>query len=188
MENRIGFGRRLGAFMIDFLIIAMMGIWLVFLIPNFLESLVDWSKVPENQLSTLREYYGNNADYFMLISPAILISSFIYNLSEGFFGFTLGKLMLDIRIGKANGTKANIKIFMLRFAFKNVSTIFQLIAVAGMYAWLNSLSNLFSLIIFVGCLFVLGEKKLAFHDMLAKTAVYKKKFLTKNIDSNVSDS
>lgn len=188
MENRIGFGRRLGAFIIDFLIIAMGSIWLMFSIPNFLESLVDWSQIPENQLSIIREYYGDNADYVMLFSPAMLISSFIYNLSEGFWGFTLGKLMLSIRVGKANGIRANSQRLMLRFALKNISTILQLIAVAGMFAWLNSLSNLFGLIIFVGCLFVLGEKKLAFHDMLAKTAVYKKEYLTKNIDSNVPDS
>lgn len=183
MENRIGFGRRLGASLIDYVIVLMISIWLIFLIPNFLELLVDWSKIPENQLDTLRRSFGSKTEHFVLIAPALVIASFFYNLSEAFFGFTLGKAMLSIRIANSNGTKGSIEKFMLRFVLKNSNTILQLIAIASFISWLDSLSNLFGLIIFVGCLFVLGEKKLAFHDMLAKTAVYKKEFLTKNIDS-----
>jgi uncharacterized RDD family membrane protein YckC len=39
---------------------------------------------------------------------------------------------------------------------------------------LATLGSLAGLIIFVGCFFTLGVKKQAFHDMIAKTAVYKK--------------
>jgi hypothetical protein len=39
---------------------------------------------------------------------------------------------------------------------------------------LATLGNLAGLIFFVGCFFTLGMKRQAFHDMIAKTAVYPK--------------
>jgi uncharacterized RDD family membrane protein YckC len=66
---------------------------------------------------------------------------------------------------------------MGRFAIKNISSIIGLIAIALMATTLNTIGSVLGFVIIIGCFFVLGESKLAFHDMLAKTAVYWRKDL-----------
>lgn len=174
MKERIGFGRRLGAFAIDVVFISIISLIIISLIPNILESLIDWSKIANEHISMIENMYGKFANYFLFIAPASVISSIIYNLLEGFTGYTVGKLILGIAVGNNDGTKATTSKLFLRFALKNMNSIVSLLAMITFINILSSLSNLLALAIIVGCFFVLGENKLAFHDMIAKTAVYKK--------------
>ncbi len=178
--ERIGFGRRLGAAIIDGLILTGLAYIIIFAIPNILENLVDWSKISEDSIEQMEAIYGNFANTMMLMAPAIAIASFLYNLLEGFKGYTLGKLMLGIQIGNQDGTQASVNKLMLRFSIKNISTILNLIAITTFIGFIDSIASFLGLVIFIGCFFVLGEKKLAFHDMIAKTAVYKKSDIENN--------
>ncbi len=173
MEKRIGFGRRLGAYLIDFVFILGLAYILASVTGDFFERFVDFSKMTDQQIDAL------SAKPLMwtlsIIFPvAVVIVSFIYNLVEGFLGYTVGKLMLGLKIGNQDGTQADQGKFMLRFAIKNISSIFGLIGFAAMVSTINSIGSVLGLVIVIGCFFVLGENKLAFHDMIAKTAVFRK--------------
>ena len=98
----------------------------------------------------------------------------VYFLLEGLTGYTLGKLILGIRIANDDGTKAGVGKLLYRYLVKNSGYVLALVALfTGVHA-LATLGNVAGLIIFVGCFFTLGVKKQAFHDMIAKTAVYNK--------------
>ena len=77
---------------------------------------------------------------------------------EGFTGQTPGKMILGITVANMNGEKATIDKLLLR-AFIKIT---------------GSFVGIIGFIIFVGCFLVLGEKKQALHDIICKTAVYKK--------------
>ncbi|HET9707539.1 MAG TPA: RDD family protein, partial [Gemmatimonadales bacterium] len=98
----------------------------------------------------------------------------VYFLFEGLTGYTLGKLILGIRIANDDGTAAGVGKLLYRYLLKNSGSFLALVALfTGVHA-LATLGNLAGLLIFVGCFFTLGMKRQAFHDMIAKTAVYPK--------------
>lgn len=174
MENRIGFGRRLGAYFIDFLFVLGIAFILSSLFGDFLEKFVDFSKITDEQLEQMQSIYGNFTDLMLTISVSSIVAGFIYNLVEGFTGYTLGKLMLGIQIGNQDGTPAEQNTLMVRFALKNISFIIGLIGAAAMISTINTVGTVLGIIVFIGCFFALGDKKLALHDMIAKTAVFRK--------------
>ena len=178
MENRIGFGRRFGAYVIDIIFIMGIGFILSSLYSDFFERFVDFSKMTEEQLEQMESIYGNFSDIMLTLSVTITLASFVYNLVEGFLGYTVGKLMLGIQIGNQDGTPAESGTLMTRFAIKNISTIVGLIGLAVMMSMLNTVGSVLGFVILIGCFFALGEKKLALHDMIAKTAVFRKTELT----------
>ncbi len=175
MENRIGFGRRLGAYVIDLLIVIGLAYIVASISGTFFEKFVDFSKFTDEQA-----FFDANPTLWLLFViipiPAVLMS-FIYNLIEGFTGNTPAKYLLGIKIGNQDGTKASQGKLMGRFAIKNISSIIGLIAIALMASTLNIIGSVLGFVIFIGCFFVLGESKLALHDMIAKTAVYWRKDL-----------
>jgi len=171
MENRIGFGRRLGAYVIDFVII----LGLAFILSNLLsEFLWNFVNVSDEEYDQVSKIYGNFTDTMLTISVSATLLGFLYNLLEGFTGYTLGKLMLGIQIGNQDGTFAAQNKLMLRYAIKNIGTIIGLIAIAISIKLVGTVGNILGFVIVIGCFFTLGENKLALHDMVAKTAVYRK--------------
>lgn len=173
MEKRIGFGRRLGAYLIDIVFIVGLGYILISLTGDLLEQFVDFSKMNDEQINALSSQ-PIMWTLSVLLPIAIVFVSFIYNLLEGFTGFTLGKLMLGIQIGNQDGTPTEISKLMARYALKNISSIVGLIGLAAMISIINTIGSALGFVVTIGCFFALGEKKLALHDMLAKTAVYRK--------------
>lgn len=177
METRIGFGRRLGAYVIDIVFVFGIAFILGSLFGEFFERFIDWSEITDEQIAQTEMVFKGFANFIFTLGATATIAAFVYNLLEGFTGYTLGKLMLGIQIANQDGTKAEQGKLMLRFAIKNISTIVGLIGIAIMVSMVNNIGSVLGFIIFIGCFFAIGEKKLALHDMLAKTAVYRKKEL-----------
>lgn len=176
MEQRIGFGRRLGAYLIDFVFIAGLAFMLSSVMNDFLQNFVLMTDEEYEQAATL---YKGFTDVMIAMSVASVIVSFLYNLLEGFTGYTLGKLMLGIQIGNQDGTFAAQNKLMLRYAIKNIGTIIGLIGIAISIKMVGTIGSIFGIVIVIGCFFTLGENKLALHDMIANTAVYRKNELGK---------
>lgn len=174
MERRIGFGRRLGAFLIDFAFIMGGAFILSSITGDYLERFVDFSKISEEQLTQMESIYGNFSSIMLTIGVSATLISFIYNLVEGFLGYTAGKLMLGIQIGNQDGNNAETATLMTRYAIKNISTIVGLIGLATLISVVSTIGSVLGFVILIGCFFALGEKKLALHDIIAKTAVYRK--------------
>jgi uncharacterized RDD family membrane protein YckC len=105
----------------------------------------------------------------MIIAAAVL--GLAYFLIEGFTGFTLGKLMLGMRIANADGTQAAVPKLLTRWAVKNNNFIFSVLAAVAGVKFLATLGTLGALVIFVGCFLALGASKQALHDRICETRV-----------------
>lgn len=174
METRIGFGRRLGAFLIDFVISSGLAFIIVSLAGSMFENFVDWSKFSDEVINQMGSIYGNFTETIIYLSVVGTLVSFLYFIVEGFTGYTIGKLILGIQIGTQEGKRADQSKLMVRFAIKNISTIVGLISTATMVSIIGTIGSILGFIVLIGCFFALGENKLAMHDMIAKTAVYRK--------------
>ncbi len=175
MEQRVGFGKRLGAFLLDCVIVwaaaYLLGGTIGGLFGGTLGAMV--GNVGGGDPAAAAVTGGAMAAMLGMIAAAAVLA-IIYFLLEGFTGYTLGKLLLGIRIASADGTQAPVSQLLMRYALKNINYLcIVLAAVVGLRV-LATVGNLLGLAIFIGCFFVLGASRQALHDMIAKTAVYPK--------------
>jgi len=176
LAYRIGFGRRLGALVLDSLILAIV-ILIVFqangffasymnLIEAFKENYTNAPLLAELQQQFFRENLSNF--YF-----ATILSVVYYSL-EILIGASLGKLILGIQIAKAARIKADYGTLSIRFLIKNGAVVFSFLWLITGVQTFNTVNMLVNLALVVGFFFVLGQKRQGFHDMIAKTAVFRK--------------
>jgi len=159
---RVGFGRRLGAFLIDYLIFSLL-ITIVMFLTGKIDDLMSLSASGSFDL-------GEIAKASESIAPLVLIVSLVYYSLEAFVGFTLGKLTLGIRIASADQKPATLTQLMIRFAIKNINVLLSLIGLA--VSFVSTIGTYLGFGVFVGYFFVLRKKKQGFHDSIAGTAVY----------------
>lgn len=160
--ERVGFGKRLGSSLLDFIISLLPGIVLgIYAGATIAAFLLDFF-YDEAQLETIQAGFSGEiaASIIGLVASlaGIAFTSIFFYVLEGFTGQTPGKMILGITVANMNGEKATIDKLLLR-AFIKIT---------------GSFVGIIGLIIFVGCFLVLGEKKQALHDIICKTAVYKK--------------
>lgn len=173
MENRIGFGLRLGAFLIDLVLIAV----ITFILTTVLGIGGMAAGAAAGGSDDFGALAGATTGFLAGIMAAMLMASIIsavWFLLEGLVGFTIGKLIVGIQIGNDDGTKAGTGKLLLRYAIKNISFLLGIIATLTSVMAIRTLGNILGLVVFIGLFFVLGAKKQAFQDMIAKTAVYKR--------------
>lgn len=181
MEQRIGFGKRLGAFVLDCVLCGILaavggstiGGWFGAYTGAMTAGAASAAAGAGDNTQAAAALGGMFGAIAGIVLAATVIAT-VYFLFEGFTGYTLGKLMLGIRIANDDGTRAGVGKLLLRFLVKNSGSVLSLLAIFTATAALFQLSRIASLIIFVGCFFTLGVKRQAFHDMIAKTAVYPK--------------
>jgi len=179
MEQRVGFGPRLGAWLLDCVIVfvlaffgggtigGLIGVTAGAAIGGAMATQADSMAAASAALGGL---FGGLVAFFI----AAAVIGIVYFLIEGFTGYTLGKLMLGIRVASDDGTSAGVGKLLTRYAIKNCNILLTVLAALSGVTALRTLGNLGGLLILVGCFFVLGMRKQAFHDMLAHTAVYPK--------------
>jgi uncharacterized RDD family membrane protein YckC len=180
MEQRVGFGPRLGALLLDCVIVAVLAVvgggtisgLLGLTGAAVLSSAMSSSGADSLALATAAIGGMFGAIFGFVVAAALI--GVAYFLIEGFTGYTLGKLMLGIRVANADGTAAGVGTLLARYAIKNCNFILTVLAVVSGMGVLKTLGNLGGLAVFVGCFFTLGMKKQALHDMIVGTAVYPK--------------
>lgn len=101
----------------------------------------------------------------------------VYALLEAFLGATVGKMLVGIKIGDADGTKAGLGKLFLRYALKNGAFLCALLAGLIGVELLTTVGGIWSLTWFLGCFLVLTQARQGLHDKIAGTAVYPSKVL-----------
>lgn len=182
MENRVGFGLRLGAFAIDIVFVWILAIILASLVPSFY---AEYAK--EQVMNTLVPglMFRYNGDMLSIIIDSSRISimaefvGLVYFLPEIIWGVSLGKLMLKLRIVNANGNDASKGVLAGRYVVKHIGTVFSVLVLVGV-SLLTSLGNLLEIVAFIGCFFAIGDNKQALHDIICRTIVVKKSDVNQN--------
>lgn len=160
--EKVGFGKRLLASIIDAVIFIVIGIF---------TAIVTGAQIGFSMGGTGEA--GVPAVPTMAILSSILIP-LLYTLLEVFKAATPGKMFLGLKIANVDGTAASQDVLIKRWAIKFSASLLQAIAVITGLSLVGTLSNIAGIIVFIGCFFVLGADKQALHDKLAKTAVFKK--------------
>lgn len=171
---RVGFGKRLGAALIDaliILIILVIGMALTGIISEF--SYIDFNTFATDP----QEMKDFNDLIFKRFIPLQLVIGFVYYLLELFVAASPGKLILGLKIGSQNKTNASFMSLFIRFISKHIDFVTTSLFIVTAIELFSVLNTLLGIVVFVGCFFVFGEKKQALHDMIAKTAVYHKEDL-----------
>ncbi|GIV56644.1 MAG: hypothetical protein KatS3mg040_1412 [Candidatus Kapaibacterium sp.] len=184
-ELRIGFGRRLGALLIDAVIIAALAAGVYTIAHDTFEKLLSTyiSHQLQEQSVALSELDGEQADAIMDFTTAGIVWGFIagslallYSLMEIAYGATLGKMALGIKIANADATTASTGTLATRWFIKSgLASLLNLLATLTAASILSTLATIVGIVIFIGCFFVLGANRQALHDMIAKTAVYRRR-------------
>lgn len=167
--ERIGFGRRLGAFCLDIVIVSVVS----FFTGGTLGGLVGgMAGAMGAEADAATAAAGGALGAVVGMVAALMLVGTVYFLIEGFTGYTLGKYLLGIRVANADGTRASTGALLTRYAAKNVNFLLSLAAGLSGIAALSKIGGILGFVIFIGFFFVLGANRQGFHDMLAKTAVY----------------
>lgn len=192
-DVRIGFGSRFGAAIIDVVLVSVLAFILGPTIGAMIGAGAVGSEVgmptggtsDEDMARGLAVGAGALGGALAGLVLAIPILGSLYFLMEAITGFTLGKLMLGIQIANEDGSKAEIKDLMIRFGIKNLGLVLGLIGGLTGLGIFNKVSPVASLIILIGCFFVLGAAKQAIHDKVAKTAVFLRRDLAQMQGGNL---
>jgi uncharacterized RDD family membrane protein YckC len=164
--TRIGFGPRLGAALIDIVFT-----WILMLIAIFVTGMNEIFSGSFIETITNQSVMQDFQKEFL---PIAILIGFLYYSMEIFLAATPGKLILGLQIANDDGKRASMGKLFLRFSVKNVSNYTNLLFYITASMIFSTIGSVLGIIILVGFFFVLSKNKQAFHDMLAKTAVYKR--------------
>src|SRR6266540_5057287 len=170
MENRIGFGKRLGAMILDIILCGVLVGVLGGVVGGML-GLTAGSLTAGQGDAAAGAVSGAALGAIMGMVAAAAVIGCAYFLIEGFTGYTLGKLILGIRVANADGTQAPVSTLLARWALKNINFVGTAAAVVTGLEFIRVLGNVGGLVIFVGCFLVLGVSRQALHDRIVNTAV-----------------
>ncbi len=181
--KRIGFGPRLLVSLIDaaiMLTILPIIAWLListkaadFMIQKGYEAL----KSDEEAIEMIEKTMGEYFNFYLILIALLTTFGIVYNLIEGFFGASPGKMIMGLQVANADGSKGDINLYMKRWFIKNANAVLVIINLLVANAVLENIASIIGLVIFFGCFAALGDKKQALHDIIANTAVYKRKEL-----------
>lgn len=183
-DRRVGFGPRVGAWLLDQIGLWFVTIALVLIITSLQPGQTEFVKESLRELLTAmkemglpREMINEALPYLLSMLYAGFLSPIIYWSIEAFTGASPGKRIMKLRIGREDGAIAEPSIIAMRTAIKMSDRILKLIAlvpVADIIArGITSASSLVEVVIVIGCFIVLSAKKQALHDMIARTAVFR---------------
>ena len=176
MEKRVGFGPRLGAALLDMVLICIVSL----LFGGTLGALLGLGAgaiagaAGEGDSAAAAGAAGAAIGALGGMMIGIYVFGFLYSLIEAFTGASPGKMVLKLKIGVEDGRQAPVSTYAARWAVKYAGTLIGLLALMPGLHLLSAVGSLAGFVIFIGCFLVLGDKKQALHDMAAKTAVFKK--------------
>ncbi len=179
--ERVGFGQRMVAYIIDALATILFSVLLTFVLMNTNVGSTPTAQEVTESVVDLYEMLGipqDITDFAVKFLPAMMLASVIgavaYSLIEGLTGASPGKRAMGIRIRNADGSQPTSGTLLARWSIKNISAILSFVALAPTIAFVGTLGSFLGFAVFVGCFFALSDKRQALHDMIAQTAVFRK--------------
>lgn len=176
-DDRVGFGRRLGAYMLDVLFVLILGSIVGLLFGDQIAPLLFGKQMAEvdQAMSQLGGTFTVFFEKTMEIASGTSLTGLILIVLEGSIGQSIGKLILKIKNTNVDGSPASPGKLWLRALLKYGASILSLIGgFTGLY-FIGTIGSLWSFVIFIGFFLVFMDNKQTIHDMIAKTVVSRKK-------------
>ncbi len=186
-NERIGFWIRAGAYLIDIVFTFLFGYLLMVFVGDLFLNLffgdqiadmeLQMNKVQEMPSSSSFNFIGTFMSFFrnwMSISAGAAFAGLILVVLEGFFGQSVGKFILGIKVTDLDGGNLPSQKLWLRSGLKYGNNIIALIgSMSGLIA-ISVLGSFWGMAIFVGFFLTFMDNKQTIHDMMAKTIVSRK--------------
>jgi len=184
-NERVGFGRRFGAYLLDLLFIGIIGAIIASVAGKGLAIWLFGGIMPDfNQVAEQYRELGLDVDIvsimesIMAYSAGASLATILFFLLEGTFGQSAGKVLLSIVNTDLDGRKSPAGKLWLRSFLKYGSTFLSLVGgfIGGVIGTsvISGLGTLWWWVIFIGFFFAFTDKKQTIHDMIAKTVVSRK--------------
>ena len=185
-EDRVDFWTRLGAYLIDFLFIIILGLAIGLTIGDLLAPVLFGGQMADmnvqmDQMSQLSPEVERMLPNFMGLMMKMMafgagtsIAGLILLVMEASVGQSVGKMLLKIRISNVYGYPATPKELWSRALFKYGSTVLSLLGGITGLMILSTLGSILGLVVFVGFFLVFMDNRQTIHDMVAKTIVARK--------------
>jgi uncharacterized RDD family membrane protein YckC len=175
MENRVGFGLRLGAWALDLVALLILATVLrgvvAGLFPDVLARFIDLQLQSQGDAPAQARAIIEKMSAWSL---AMTIIGFLYSLTEAFAGWTLGKLIVRIRVVDESGQRAPVGKLMLRWLVKQSGNLLMMAGAVLAAKLAYTAGQIVGLGIGLGCFLVLSRSRQALHDKIAGTAVLRK--------------
>ncbi len=166
-QNRIGILPRLGAFVIDLILISI--IFNIIGVTGQIASHMDNTNMEALSFTQAMKALFDNTGL------AVSIFSFylFYWMLEAIIAASPGKMLLGLQIADQSGTEAHSAQLWRRYLLKNAHHFAMILALLLQQDFFLELSNIL-FIIFFGAYIIMAGKKQTLYDYLAKTAVFRK--------------
>lgn len=178
---RVGFGMRFLAWFVDWiLVLVIAGGLTVLLVTNDVtvptaqpestaevESMYRWMGISPEEAAT----YAYGAASF---SYALVLIAFGYSLISAMFGASPGKMMLGLVIANSDGRRGSMSLWIRRWAVRDANLYLQMAAIIPTLSFLDNIGAVIGIVIFIGCFMVAGQERLALHDRIAQTAIFRR--------------
>jgi uncharacterized RDD family membrane protein YckC len=176
MEKRVGFGMRFAAALIDLAVVGVVGFvagaTLGGMLGGGIGGLLGGSAGGDEAAAGAA--LGASIGAVLGVVAALAVFVFLYSLIEAFAGASPGKMILRLKVGTHDGRRGSTPLYVKRWAIKYAGTLLGLLgAIPGLHIF-GLLAPAASLVIFIGCFLVLGDRRQALHDLGAATAVFRK--------------
>ena len=179
MEKRIGFGPRLGAYVIDIVLVWILASVFSAMVPSLLVDAAQ-KQVDETLSSSPMVASVYTGEMLKMLLSVIRVALFvnlarlIYFSTEIFLGASVGKMLLGLKIVSADGGDASTGVLLGRYLLKHIGKVCTVLSLLCIPMVFNAFGSLFGFVIFVGCFFAAGDRHQTIHDMLCRTIVVKK--------------
>lgn len=175
MESRVGFWPRLGAYFIDTILVmavaALTASFFAGLFPQATAVAVaeatDPAKMPDEKMRATMAATAR----FLISAPFVGV---LYFLTEALGGWSVGKLLLGLRIGSASGRPAARGQLAGRFAIKASGSLLGALGIAAGLQAVNKTGTWVGVAVTLGFFLALGRARQALHDLPLGTAVFRK--------------
>jgi uncharacterized RDD family membrane protein YckC len=170
MESRVGFWPRVGAHLVDMVLILGVSFLLKGVIASLFPGAIAAAIAEQTRANTtaaLKPALETMAA-FGVASTAIWP---FYGLIEAFTGWSPAKRLLGLRIAGEDGRPAPRPRLFARYAVKGAANILALLGLVTGAKTLSTAGGAMSLVILAGFSLVLRSSRQALHDMAVRTAV-----------------
>ena len=181
--KRIGFLPRLGAAVIDWIFAGIFAGVLAAIFGVFglgAGSAIGLAVEEIAEIESALEAAGLGAGIGAIVGliSGYVIGYFLYSLIEAFTGASPGKMVLGYKVGNEDGSAGDLSLYLKRWAIKNASSVFSILALLTGLVFLEPIGSLIGVVMFFGCFLALTDQCQALHDKIAKTAIYNNQNLT----------
>jgi len=177
--ERVGFGRRFAAMLLDNFIVAIFAVILAFTVGTTILrvlhldddtefSIFSDTDSSDDEAEEMLQSLNINTGMIFVLATVNNLVMFLYSLIELFTNASLGKRLMGIAIGSDEGTPASRTLLLRRWALKYGMYALVLIP----FSFASTIGSILSFLITCGCLLALGAQRQALHDMAVHSAVY----------------